>query len=177
MARARLEKEPVAEQLRVNLQCADAGTPARAGFTSTRWTCTRRGSARLHQAGGIELGLPEDTVKRDLGRVLLKLEALQDDAIQQALRPKSTVPMHDAEQEKAALELLQAPDLLERIVADFERCGVVGEDEQAAGRLPRGRVAQARRAARRHHPVELSAAGKSSADGCGAGVRARKRSG
>ena len=32
-----------------------------------------------------------------------------------------------AEQEAAALKLLQAPDLITRLVADMERCGVVGE--------------------------------------------------
>ena len=33
-----------------------------------------------------------------------------------------------AEEKSAALELLRDPRLLQRIVADFERCGVVGEE-------------------------------------------------
>jgi len=76
----------------------------------------------------LELQVTEDTIKADLGRVLLKLESLQDDAIAAALQP--TVPpavqMTDAERE-AALELLRAPDLLGRILADFDACGIVGE--------------------------------------------------
>jgi len=76
----------------------------------------------------IELRLTEDIIKADLGRVLLKLEAVQHDAIQSALQPKA-VPgyrMEDAERE-TALALLRAPDLLRRIVDDFDACGIVGE--------------------------------------------------
>jgi hypothetical protein len=32
-----------------------------------------------------------------------------------------------AAEETAALSLLRAPDLIERIVADFDTCGLVGE--------------------------------------------------
>lgn len=76
----------------------------------------------------IELRISEDTIKTDLGRVLLKLEALQDEQIQAALKPKEpeAAPMDAAERE-AALVLLTAPDLLERIAADFDTCGLVGE--------------------------------------------------
>jgi DNA primase catalytic core len=76
----------------------------------------------------IELRAPEDTLKGELGRVLLKLEQLQDEAIQKALEPEnpSHPDMTDSERE-AALALLKAPDLLERILADFARCGMVGE--------------------------------------------------
>jgi len=88
-------------------------------------------SARQRQGfikqGAAELSAQEDTIKRDLGRVLLKLESLQDSAIQQALAPKDAAPSLDAAQQQAALALLQAPDLVERIVADMGRCGIVGE--------------------------------------------------
>ena len=75
-----------------------------------------------------ELGVKEEVIRRDLGRVLLKLEELQDEQIKQALAPKEqTVTLREDERE-AAMELLRDPNLLERIVADFERCGVVGEE-------------------------------------------------
>ena len=75
-----------------------------------------------------ELQLSEDIIKTDLGRVLLKLEALQDAQIQKALAPAplEAVKMEEHER-RAALELLQSPDLLSRILADFEACGIVGE--------------------------------------------------
>jgi len=75
-----------------------------------------------------ELGLEERVVKRDLGQLLLRLEAIQEEQIQRALEPKEkTVELDDQERE-VALELLRDPVLLDRILADFERCGVVGEE-------------------------------------------------
>jgi DNA primase len=75
-----------------------------------------------------ELGIKEEVFRRDLGRVLLKLEELQDEQIKQALAPKEeAVKISDAEQGEA-LELLRDPRLLDRIVEDFARCGVVGEE-------------------------------------------------
>jgi DNA primase catalytic core len=75
-----------------------------------------------------ELGLEERVVKRDLGQLLLRLEALQEGQIRKALEPKEkTVELDDQERE-AALTLLRDPQLLGRILVDFERCGVVGEE-------------------------------------------------
>jgi DNA primase len=81
----------------------------------------------IAQAAG-ELGQSEGILKTDLGRLLLKLEALQDEAIQSALKVASpAVPlMNEADQHKA-LALLKDPQLLTTIVGDFEACGVVGE--------------------------------------------------
>ncbi len=75
-----------------------------------------------------ELLVTEEIVKADLGRVLLKLEALQDEQIAKALEPApiEVAPMSAPERE-AAMALLKSPDLLSRILADFEACGVVGE--------------------------------------------------
>ncbi|MFI4941360.1 MAG: toprim domain-containing protein, partial [Burkholderiales bacterium] len=77
---------------------------------------------------GLELQLHEDIIKGDLGRIRLKLETLQDESIQAALKPKEP-PAHqmDDADRAAALELLRAPDLLGRILADFDACGIVGE--------------------------------------------------
>ncbi|MCE1172586.1 MAG: hypothetical protein LWW84_14910, partial [Azovibrio sp.] len=87
----------------------------------------RSRAAYLSQASQ-ELGLAEDLLKADLGRVLLKLEAVQDENIKAALAPKETErpDMSEAER-REALALLQAPDLPARILADFTACGLVGE--------------------------------------------------
>jgi DNA primase len=76
----------------------------------------------------IELKLGDELLKADLGRLLLKCEALQDEAIQQALTPKApvAVAISDADT-RAAMALLQSPDLMDRIVADLDACGIVGE--------------------------------------------------
>jgi DNA primase len=76
----------------------------------------------------IELQAKEDILKTDLGRVLLKLEALQDEAIRKTLAPQAPVMVAMAESDqREALALLKSPDLLPRILADFETCGIVGE--------------------------------------------------
>jgi hypothetical protein len=75
-----------------------------------------------------ELAVKEDVIKRDLGRVLLKLEELQDVQIRKALEPEDREVKLSPEERAAALELLQDPRLLDRILEDFARCGVVGEE-------------------------------------------------
>jgi DNA primase len=75
-----------------------------------------------------ELGVSEDVLKADLGKVLLKLEQLQDQQIRAALAPKDTTVRLSDEETAAALALLKDPRLLDRILEDFRRCGVVGEE-------------------------------------------------
>jgi DNA primase catalytic core len=75
-----------------------------------------------------ELGVHEDVLKADLGKVLLKLEQLQDQQIRAALAPKDTTVRLSDEETAAALALLKDPKLLDRILEDFRRCGVVGEE-------------------------------------------------
>jgi len=90
-------------------------------------------AARYRQAfikqAADELSINEDVIKRDLGKVLLQLEGLQDEQITQTLEPrqKPAVTLSESEQ-TAAMELLTDPHLLDRILADFEKCGVVGEE-------------------------------------------------
>jgi DNA primase catalytic core len=73
------------------------------------------------------LGLAEELVARDLGRVLLVCEERAEDAIRQAQTPTdAAVVLSDAERERA-LELLRDPQLVERIARDFAAAGMVGE--------------------------------------------------
>ena len=83
--RVRGWKKPLnPEALKVNL-LVHRPTDAEARSTSTRSTSTapRRAPASCAQAG-IELGEAEDVLKHDLGRVLLKLEEMQDAEIWRA---------------------------------------------------------------------------------------------
>jgi DNA primase catalytic core len=74
-----------------------------------------------------ELACREDVIKLDLGRILLKLETLQAERIRGALTREPERPKMTATEEAEALALLKTPDLLARIVADFDACGLVGE--------------------------------------------------
>ena len=86
--------------------------------------------ARQHfiKQASIELGVQEETIKKDIGKVLLKLESLQDEQIKNTLEKKTetVIKLTDGEQ-LAALDLLKDPQLMQRILNDFEHCGVVGE--------------------------------------------------
>lgn len=73
-----------------------------------------------------ETGVDERALKTDLGRVLMALESVQDEAIKEVLQPTPAEKMGEAEQADA-LALLKSADLPARILADFEAAGVVGE--------------------------------------------------
>jgi DNA primase catalytic core len=75
-----------------------------------------------------ELSCNPETIRKDLGRVLLKLEELQEEAINKTLEPEEKTPAMTQEERAAALDLLRDPRLLDRILADFDRCGTVGEE-------------------------------------------------
>ena len=75
-----------------------------------------------------ELGVGEAVIRSDLGTVLLHCEAVAQEAAQQAKAPQVREPlMSDAEQ-REALQLLRDPQLLQRVLDDLERIGVVGEE-------------------------------------------------
>jgi hypothetical protein len=74
-----------------------------------------------------ELQLKADVLKKDLGKVLIKLEDLQDEQIGKTLAPKKkAITLTDKEREEA-INFLKEPNLFERIDADFAKCGYVGE--------------------------------------------------
>src|SRR5271166_5313816 len=88
---------------------------------------TDRQRAAFIKRAAEELGLKEDVIRKDVGQVFLALERLQSEQIRKALEPaKPEVELSD-EDRTEALALLKAPKLLDRILEDFDRCGLVGE--------------------------------------------------
>jgi DNA primase len=89
---------------------------------------TDRQRAAFIKRAAAELGLKEDVIRKDVGRVFLKLEQLQAEQIRKALEP-SKPEVHIGEEDRAeALALLKDPKLLDRILEDFNQCGLVGEE-------------------------------------------------
>jgi len=88
---------------------------------------SRPRQAFINQASG-ELGVQDDVIKKDLGKVLLKLEELQDEQIKKTLEPEQKEVALSVTESERALTLLQDPDLLSRILDDFTTAGVVGEE-------------------------------------------------
>lgn len=74
-----------------------------------------------------ELAVKDETVKLDLGRLLLKLETVQAERIQAAMKVEPAAPKMSEQEEAEAMALLKSPDLMGRILADFDACGLVGE--------------------------------------------------
>lgn len=74
-----------------------------------------------------ELSVEERIIKRDLGELLLQLEGYLEQRQKEQAAARKPHELSESEQ-VAALELLRDPRLLDRILRDFERCGVVGEE-------------------------------------------------
>jgi DNA primase catalytic core len=75
-----------------------------------------------------ELGHKEESIERDLARLILELEDLQREWLEKTLTPQEEKLEMTAEEKSAAMGLLRDPRLLERVLEDFEKCGVVGEE-------------------------------------------------
>ncbi len=129
------QKNLAPEQMRVNAQVRTEASEGAKGVGATEAAyyvdtldvySAKQRAAYVKQAAA-ELGVSDEAIKRDLGQVLLQLEALQDAAIAAALAPQNPAPVLSDDEHSAALALLQAPDLVGRITADMQACGVVGE--------------------------------------------------
>ncbi|ODS24324.1 hypothetical protein AB835_03920 [Candidatus Endobugula sertula] len=81
----------------------------------------------INQASS-ELGVQDDVIKKDLGKVLLKLEELQEKQIKNTLAPEKEAPSLSDNEQQQAIELLKDKDLLNRILDDFKTAGLVGEE-------------------------------------------------
>ena len=119
-----LAKNAGFESLRVSLRAA----------CGERWhldtldLCSARQRDGFVHAAAAETGLKSDLLKRDLGRVLLQLEELHEERLRAAVAPKPAAAGLTENEREAALALLRDPKLLDRILADFAACGVVGEE-------------------------------------------------
>jgi len=74
-----------------------------------------------------ETTLEPDLIKRDMGKLLLALEELQERRIREELEPKGEAVVMAANEKDEALALLKSPNLLGQILEDFDACGIVGE--------------------------------------------------
>ena len=75
-----------------------------------------------------ELGVKEETIHREVGKLWTLLGDVQREQVKKLLEAPPEEALMTADEQAAALELLRDPRLIERVLADFERCGVVGEE-------------------------------------------------
>ena len=92
-----------------------------------------RGRSSFAAEAAAEIDMAPEAVKRDLGQILLKLEAMQEERALAAKVEASgpAAPILTPERETAALALLRSPGLLDQIAADVAASGVVGEAANA----------------------------------------------
>lgn len=124
-----LQKNMSYELLKINLMVSGKNLRGESGFhvdTLDLYSARQR-TVFIKQAAE-ELKLKEETIQREVGHVLIKLEELQGRQIEAALVQEKTEVEIGAEEKAAAMELLRDPHLLERVLGDFVRCGVVGEE-------------------------------------------------
>ena len=123
-----LDKKPASGKLSVNV-LVEGQTPR--GATSFHVDALDLYTARLRtvyaKQAAAELDVKEETIERELRLLLRRLEVLQQERLKETQEPKDVNAEMTEQEKSAALEMLRSPNLLERIVGDFERCGVIGE--------------------------------------------------
>ena len=75
----------------------------------------------------VELGVKDEVIKKDVGKVLLKLESLQDEQ-RQTTEKAAEAHRLTPEEHQAAMALLTDKHLLNTIVDDFNQLGLIGEE-------------------------------------------------
>jgi hypothetical protein len=124
-----LEKCTSRVQMRVNVKVT--GQNVRGEFCYHGDTFDME-SARLRavfvKQAAHELAAKEETVHREVGQLWTALGELQREQMKKLLDAPSDEALMTAEERAEALALLRDPRLIERVLSDFELCGVVGEE-------------------------------------------------
>ncbi|MGH8049596.1 MAG: hypothetical protein ACREPB_02940 [Arenimonas sp.] len=92
-----------------------------------------RSRSAFIKAAAVELGANESAISGDISALVLALEPIQEQAMRGTLKPENeiTLPTLSEADEASGLALLRDKDLANRIVADVEAIGVVGEGTNA----------------------------------------------
>ena len=118
-----LERNTSYERLRINLLVA-AGDLFH--VDSLDLYSARQRGLFLKQAA-VELEVKREALAKELGRVLLRLEEIQEERIRKALEPEEKAAELTEEDRTEALVLLRDPRFLDRVAEDLAICGLVGE--------------------------------------------------
>jgi len=119
-----LERNQSTQQLRVNLLAARDELL----HVDTLDLYQARARTSFIKAASAELYVEEAVIKQDLGRLLLALEQRQQEQVEAATKARSKPVELTPGRREAALELLRDPQLVERILSDYQVCGLVGEE-------------------------------------------------
>jgi len=119
-----LEKNNSLEVLKITLRITEPGGLLHVDAIDLYRDGDRR---KFVERAAEELRLEKELIKRDLGKLLLALEAEQEERLSQPLDVAESVVELSPEEETEAKELLLAPDLIQQLTAKFASAGLVGE--------------------------------------------------
>ena len=124
-----LERNHSSQQLKVNILAARDGGPGDSPLVhlDTLDLFKARSRTSFIKATATELFTDNDVIKRDIGTMLLQLEQLQHERIEAATQSQKLVEP-TANEKRTAMKLLNDPQLIDRILADFDTCGLAGEE-------------------------------------------------
>jgi DNA primase len=129
-----LEKNNSLDVLRISLRLRHGEAPADGGtfrfHTDALDLLKDADRRRFIERAAEETRLDRELIKRDLGKLLLALEQSQEDRILSSGaggQEAGNGPALNPEERAEALELLIAPNLVDRIQELFDDCGLVGE--------------------------------------------------
>jgi len=124
-----LEKNTSRAVMRVNVRVSGRNLRGESGYhgDTLDMELARQRASFIKQASH-ELGVKEETIHREVGKLWTVLGDLQRQQIKKTLETPEDEAAMTAEEQAAAMNLLRDPRLMERVLADFERCGVVGEE-------------------------------------------------
>ncbi len=124
-----LAKNTGFESLRVSLRvlCGEGPGGSPRWHLDTLDLCSARQRDGFVAAAAAETALKPELLKRDLGRVLLKLEELHEARLRAAVAPQQAEPAVSESERTAALGLLRDPKLWDLIAEHAAACGIAGE--------------------------------------------------
>ena len=118
-----LEKNNSSQQLKVNI----LATRDELVHLDTLDLYKARSRTSFIKATASELFTDDAVIKRDIGTMLLQLEKLQQQRLEEATRATQPVEL-SATEKRSAMKLLKDPNLVQRILDDFDACGLAGEE-------------------------------------------------
>jgi DNA primase catalytic core len=122
-----LDKNTNLNQLKVNILVSHEDAQGEGMYVDTVDLYAAKAKQQFIKQSSLELCIKEDIIKKDVGKIFLKLESLQE-AKHKEETTTNPVDVIDPEAKQTALDLLKDKNLLTRILDDFNRAGVVGEE-------------------------------------------------
>jgi len=121
-----MKKNTSYDSLKINVLVERDGIGERV-FLDTFDLAIAKQRTSFEKQAAAEIGVREEVVRQDMGQILKTLEILREREIEKSLAPKAAPVVLTPEEHAQAMHLLQSPDLVQRIVNAFDRCGLVGE--------------------------------------------------